>query len=109
MSHIVSHLTFQSRKSSTMTLPAVVLIVGAGPRVGSAIARKFASQGCKVAVASRSVTDGALSPEGYLQVQVDLSQPSLVPRVFEVVTNQLGAPPSVVIYNGTPGVDTPNC
>ena len=83
-----------------MDQPAVILILGAGPRLGSGIARKFASQGFKVAIASRSIADGTLSPDGYLQLQTDLSQPSSVPRIFSAVKSRLGAPPSVVVYNG---------
>ena len=83
-----------------MNPPAVVLILGAGPRVGSGVAQKFASQGFKVAIASRSITDGAFSPADHSQFQVDLSQPASVPRVFEAVKNRLGAPPCVVVYNG---------
>ena len=37
-----------------MAANKVVLILGAGPRVGTAVAKKFASEGYKVAVASRS-------------------------------------------------------
>ena len=85
-----------------MTQPQVILILSAGPRIGSSVARKFASQGFSVVIASRSVTDSAISPEGYLQLQVDLSRPETVPRVFEVTKSRLGVPPQVVVYNGKP-------
>jgi len=85
-----------------MTSSAVILILGAGPRVGSGIARKFAAQGFKVAVASRRVANDSISPEGYLQVTVDLSQPSSVPQAFEIVKSRFGVPPNVVVYNGKP-------
>lgn len=99
---IFNYDMLQSNIDQTMIPPAVVLILGGGPRIGSSVARKFASQGFEVAIASRSVTDGAPSSEGYLQVQVDLSQPASVPRVFEVIKSRLGVPPSVVVYNGKP-------
>ena len=83
-----------------MNPSAVILILAGGPRLGLSVAHKFASQGFKVAIASRSITDGSLSTEGYLQLQVDLSQPASVPRVFEAVKSRLGVPPCVVVYNG---------
>ena len=82
--------------------PPVIFILGAGPRVGSSVARKFAAQGFSVAIASRSVTDGSISTEGYLQLCVDLSQPASVPAAFETIKARLGAPPNVVVYNGRP-------
>ena len=85
-----------------MAVSAVVLVLGAGPRVGSSVARKFASQGFQVIVAARGVTDDTLSSEGYLQLQVDLAQPAIVPRAFEVIKRRFGVPPGVVVYNGKP-------
>ena len=79
----------------------VLLILGAGGRVGTSVARLFASKGYKVAVSSR--TDKSISYEGSgkpLFVAADLSDPSSVPRVFEKVKKELGTP-SVVVYNGT--------
>ena len=78
----------------------VILILGAGPHLGSGVARKFAANGYRVAVASRSISDGNLSSEGYLQVQVDLSQPTTIPRVFESIRNRYGKPPNVIVFNG---------
>ena len=78
----------------------VLLILGAGPRIGSAVALKFASQGFRVAIASRSAVDGTISPNGYLQLQLDLFQPASVPRAFEAVKRHFGTPPGVVVYNG---------
>ena len=85
-----------------MSSPAVILILGGGPRIGLSVARKFASEDFKVAIASRSVVDGSDSPDGYLQLRVDLSEPTSVPRVFEVVKSRFGVPPCVVVYNGKP-------
>ncbi|ETN43379.1 uncharacterized protein HMPREF1541_02538 [Cyphellophora europaea CBS 101466] len=82
-----------------MTASPVVLILGAGPNIGAAVGRLFKSNGYKVALASRRVTDGADS-DGVLNVQVDLSQPSTVTRAFEKVISALG-PPGVVVYNAS--------
>ena len=102
--HPIRHIS-SSRAPSSFTMaspPPVIFILGAGPRVGSSVARKFTAQGFSVAVASRSVTDGSISTEGYLQLCVDLSQPASVPAAFKSIKTRLGAPPSVVVYNGTP-------
>ena len=78
----------------------ILLILGAGPRLGSAIASKFASQNFKVVLASRSLSDGVTSPEGYLQLSADLSNPGSVGHVFGAIKAHLGAPPTIVVYNG---------
>lgn len=77
----------------------MILILGAGPNIGAAVGRIFGQNGYKVALAARRVTDGS-SPDGSLNVQVDLSQPESVSKAFEKVTSALG-PPGVVVYNGT--------
>lgn len=73
----------------------IVLILGAGPRLGSAIASKFASQNFKVVLASRSLSDGVCSPEGYLRISADLPDPGSFPRVFSAIKARLGAPPTL--------------
>ncbi|KAI5481568.1 hypothetical protein MNV49_002794 [Pseudohyphozyma bogoriensis] len=76
----------------------VIFILGGGPKIGASLAQKFAQEGYKVAIAARSAADG-LSPEGYLNVKLDLSKPHLVKGAFEKVTSTFGVPPSVVAYN----------
>ncbi|KAF2166432.1 hypothetical protein M409DRAFT_23074 [Zasmidium cellare ATCC 36951] len=83
-----------------MSASDTALILGAGPRVGSSVAKKFASEGYAVVIASRSVQDGSTSPEGYLQVKVDLDQPRSVRHAFESVMEHFQAPPNVVVFNG---------
>lgn len=78
-----------------MTTKSVVLILGAGPRVGSSVAAKFASSGYHVAVASRS---GAQTP-GYLSLKADFANPDSIPALFKAVKAEFKAAPSVVIYN----------
>ena len=82
-----------------MASAGVILILGAGPRLGRAIATKFASNGYKVALAARSFPDG-ISPEGFLNIKTDLSDLTSVPMVFEAVEKSLGLP-SIVVYNGS--------
>ena len=83
-----------------MAQQPILLILGAGPRLGSAIASKFASQNFKVVLASRSLSDGVCSPEGYLHLSIDLSNPGSVPHVFSAIKAHLAAPPTIVVYNG---------
>lgn len=76
----------------------VVLILGAGPKIGIPTAQAFASKGYKVAVAARSLTE-ADSTDLQLNINIDLAHPETVVDVFAKVKNELGIP-SVVIYNG---------
>ena len=76
----------------------VLLILGSGPNIGSAVAKKFASNGYEVAIASRSAKPG-MSAEGYLSIQGNLSQPKTVPSIFQIVREELGVGVAVV-YNG---------
>ncbi|KAF2100239.1 putative short-chain dehydrogenase [Rhizodiscina lignyota] len=79
-----------------MTAP-VLFILGAGPKIGLSVANAFAAKGYKIALASRSVQDG-VGEDGYLRLQVDLSNPAQVQGAFAKVKEQLGIP-SVVVYN----------
>ena len=76
----------------------VVLIFGAGPNLGKAIASKFSASGYGVALAARSLSTG-LASDGFLNVHADMSDPSAVPQVFQMTTDTFG-PPNIVIYNG---------
>jgi NAD(P)-dependent dehydrogenase (short-subunit alcohol dehydrogenase family) len=83
-----------------MAAKQVVLILGAGPRIGGAVASKFASLHYAVALASRKGT-GDLDSNGYLSLRVDLSRPETVAPLFEEVRRRLGVAPSVVVYNAS--------
>jgi NAD(P)-dependent dehydrogenase (short-subunit alcohol dehydrogenase family) len=76
----------------------VALIFGAGKNIGAHVAKTFASNGFKVAVASRSAKHN-LSGDDFLQVTCDVADPSSVNEVFRSVEQKLGHP-SVVVYNG---------
>lgn len=77
----------------------VLLILGAGPKVGSAVAKTFLSKGYRVAIASRSLNDEKKS-DNELSMKLDLSKPEDVPAVFPKVKSAFGAAPNVVVYNG---------
>ena len=87
-----------------MSTSPIVLILGAGPRVGASVASTFASNGYKVAVASRS---GA-AQEGYLGLKADFSKPDAIPGLFEAVKKELSAAPSVVVYNAAALTNPPD-
>lgn len=75
----------------------ILLILGAGPNIGSGVAKAFAGKGYKVASAARN---DHLNGRSSLFVPVDLNKPETVPSVFDTVKKELGSPPSVVVYNG---------
>lgn len=83
------------------TSSKVLLLLGAGPNVGTHVSRAFAAKGYKIGLASRSAKTQPNSAEDSdaLHLQVDLSRPETVASVFEQVKAKLGAP-SVVVYNG---------
>lgn len=81
-----------------MAAKPVVLILGAGPRVGTSVAEKFASDGYQVVVASRSGT-GTKSDKGILSLKADFTKPDTVPALFDAVKTEFNTSPSVVVYN----------
>lgn len=82
------------------TTSAIVLILGAGPRVGASIAERFLKQGYKVAVASRS-GQGLKSTTNTepLTLKADFSDPTSIAPLFNAVKTEFGNPPNIVIYN----------
>ena len=81
-----------------MATSPIILILGSGPRVGASVAQTFASNGYKVAIASRKGTDSQTS-EGYLSLKADLANSGSIGSLFESVKGKFGAAPSVVVYN----------
>jgi NAD(P)-dependent dehydrogenase (short-subunit alcohol dehydrogenase family) len=76
----------------------VILILGAGPNIGQAVARTFASRGYKVALAARSLNE-ADSTDNQLNITSDFSNSDDVINAFNKVSKVFGIP-SVVVYNG---------
>ncbi|OAP57659.1 hypothetical protein AYL99_08397 [Fonsecaea erecta] len=89
-----------------MPSPSVAFILGFGPGVGSAVARKLASIGYLVAVASRSGSNTRTS-EGYLSLKADFAAPDSIPGLFASVRDEFHAPPAVVVYNAAVGTTPP--
>lgn len=76
----------------------VILIFGAGPNIGQAVARTFASKGYKVALAARSLREED-STDKQLNITSDLANSDDVVNAFTKVKKALGIP-SVVVCNG---------
>src|SRR5262245_34581209 len=78
------------------------LIVGAGSGLSASLARLFAKNGMKVALAARSIDKlAALTAEtGALVVACDASQEKEVDTLFAAVDSKLGAP-DVVVFNAS--------
>lgn len=83
----------------TMSTNAVVLILGAGPRIGAAVAEKFSNNGYKVALASRNAGKGTTNDKGFLLLEADLARPDTIASLFEAIEAKFQLPPSVVVYN----------
>ena len=80
----------------------VAVIVGAGPGLGSALARRFARGGMKVALARRAadklkplLDELGANARGY---SCDATDESAVQKLFQQVASDLGSP-SAVIFN----------
>lgn len=74
--------------------PPVVLILGAGPNIGQAVARTFASKGYKVALAARSLHE-ADSTDDQLSIPSDFSKTGDVVNAFAKAKKGFG-----IVYNG---------
>jgi hypothetical protein len=92
---------------STMAANPVVLILGAGPRIGASVAEKFASNGYKVAVASRSGS-GIKTANGFLSLKADFTKPDSIPALFDAVKTEFHTSPSVVVYNAAALTNPPH-
>ncbi len=78
----------------------IALIVGAGAGLSASLARLFARQGIRVALAARQIEKlGALCTEtGARAFACDATNPNEVERLFGLAEREIGAP-DVVVYN----------
>ncbi|KIX99398.1 uncharacterized protein Z520_04974 [Fonsecaea multimorphosa CBS 102226] len=83
-----------------MTSTSVAFILGYGPRVGAAVARKLASNGYHVAVASRGGSNSKTS-DGFLSLKADFTSPDSIPALFRSVKDEFHAAPAVIVYNAS--------
>ncbi|KEF51722.1 uncharacterized protein A1O9_12357 [Exophiala aquamarina CBS 119918] len=80
-----------------MSAPPVLLLLGAGPKLGTKIPEIFLKEGYKIALVARSFEEG-YQDNGYYHVRADLSNPECILEVFEKVRQNVGIP-TVVVYN----------
>lgn len=78
----------------------VAFILGAGAVVGKSVAQMLKQHGYRVAVGSRRPDAADAAREGFLPVVVDVTKAQTVCDAFRTVERELGAPASVVVYNG---------
>lgn len=78
----------------------VAFILGYGPNIGQAVARKFKEGGFNVAVSARKLDGNAVKKEGYLDVPTDLASVDSIRNAFNRVEKELG-PAAAVIYNAS--------
>ena len=83
----------------------VVLILGAGPNIGKALARTFAAGGYKVALAARSLKETD-STDTQLNITSDFSKTADIVNAFAKVKRAFDIS-SVVIYNCSANTFTP--
>ena len=78
------------------------LIVGGGPGISASCARLFSKQGMKVAIAARNPDKPVLielaKSDDISLYTCDASDPEAVERLFDKVTEELGAP-RLVVHN----------
>src|ERR1700716_1458900 len=80
----------------------IALIVGAGAGLSASLARLFAREGIRVALAARQIEKlGALCAEtGARAFACDTTNPDDVERLFGLVEREIGTP-DVVVYNAS--------
>ena len=87
---------------------ASALIVGAGNGISASLARLFAAQGLKIALAARDVEKlGPLVAEtGAVALSADAGDPGAVRQLFEDASRAIGEP-DIVVYNASGRVRGP--
>jgi NAD(P)-dependent dehydrogenase (short-subunit alcohol dehydrogenase family) len=90
-----------------MSTAPVALILGAGPRIGAAVAEAFSNLGYRIALASRKGID-ALNDQGYLSLKIDFAQPDSLPSLFDAVEKHFDATPATIVYNAGALTAPPN-
>ena len=78
----------------------IAFIIGAGSNVGKSVGEMLLKNGYKVALGSRRLDQNA-DKDGFFPVTVDVTKPETIASAFKTVEEKLGAPASVVVYNGT--------
>ena len=81
----------------------IALIVGVGPGLGAALGRRFAKAGAKVALASRRLepVQEIAKEYGAKAYACDATYEKSVLDLYTAVERDLGAAPSIVVYNAS--------
>ncbi|MDX1710530.1 MAG: SDR family NAD(P)-dependent oxidoreductase [Rhodovibrionaceae bacterium] len=81
----------------------IAVVVGAGPGLGAALARRFAKEGMSVAIARRRVDDlqELASEVGGRAYECDAAEEGSVNKLFDAVAQDMGQPDLVVYNAGT--------
>jgi NAD(P)-dependent dehydrogenase (short-subunit alcohol dehydrogenase family) len=84
------------------------LIVGAGPGISASLARSLAGLGVTIALAARNVQklDALIHGTGAHAFAADAAEPASVAKLFDEVSDRIGAP-EIVIYNAGSRVHGP--
>lgn len=80
--------------------PKTILVLGAGPRVGTSIIKRFSQDGYKTIGVSQNPSPDLLQSAD-LAISADLSKHESFKSVFSEVKTKMGVP-NVVVYNYTP-------
>jgi NAD(P)-dependent dehydrogenase (short-subunit alcohol dehydrogenase family) len=94
--------------SASKSAAPIILVLGAGGGVGSAVAQRFRGLGYRIALVSRSGgSSSSSSPEdkNTLAISADLTDPKVYSDIFSRVQSTFGAPPDTVVFN--PALVTP--
>ena len=93
------------------SVPRVAVIAGVGPGLGASLARRFAKEGCRVALLARSADyldqltaqiTAAQGPGTAIAVPCDLANPEQIVAAFERVRRELG-PPDLLVNHASGG------
>lgn len=80
-------------------MPGSAFVIGAGPRIGLAVADALKQRGYQVAVGSRNPNIAEARSHGLFAVSIDVRDANSIDNAFENVGNKIGTP-SIVVYNG---------
>lgn len=91
-----------------MASSETALIVGAGPGLSASLARRFAKEDVKVAIAARNTDklSDLVAESGARAYACDAIDPAQVADLFSAVTSDLGEP-DIVVYNASNRVRGP--
>jgi NAD(P)-dependent dehydrogenase (short-subunit alcohol dehydrogenase family) len=88
-------------------VPEVAVVAGVGPGLGASLARKFAREGCQVALLARSSDfleslTSELGGKGALAFPIDIGEADQVGLAFQRIRQQLG-PVDLLVNNASAG------